>query len=396
MIACRLNLLLVVTTVLASCGCQSSANRSDPFGMNTSAAGTNAANSSSEKPEFSSSTERRSGAERALLAEARWQADLGNSQIARKAYSSVLRKNSGSPEAIIGMARLDQAAGRLKEAEHGYQVGLALKPDDPAILSAVAQFYIAQERWHDARVTLQQAIEIDPADPALKHHMAVTLAKSGQEQLALEYFKSSSGESEAHYNFALIQYEQGEIVDCERHLMQSILLNPDFQAAKAWLADVREERRQRHLPEPQFESVPGDLAVTKSEPEPVAIITSEEAKFAAESRPSVTQAADSILSESGTDSNIEVAPSGEPGNLVLDSSRIQIKQTSVPVERPNERLEEPIGVRTPLLVGVPVEPLTNAGGHLRNAQPPQPLRKAVTASQQEQWENQLRMQKANR
>ncbi|MFN0195416.1 MAG: tetratricopeptide repeat protein [Planctomycetaceae bacterium] len=340
--------------------------------------------------------DRPSDGERAQLAEAKWHANLGNDHIARKAYNSVLRRNAGSAEAIVGMARLDQAAGRLEEAEQGYRVGLALKPNDPAILSAVSQYYISQERWHDARVSLQKAIEVDPADPALKHHMAVTLAKSGQEQLAFEYFKTSAGEPEAHYNLALIQYDQGDIVDCERHLLQAVLLKPDFPEAEAWLIEAREERMQRNLLEPRLESIPADALLAKPQPEAVVTAVSESAQSEAVPALAMSHVAPAAASNIDTDSNTPFVTSRKAEQLVLNSHTLREERSSSSVTKSNDALARSIGTTAPPLVNAPVETLSNAGGLPRNAQPPRPLRKVISSSQQEQWQNQLRMQQANR
>lgn len=178
----------------------------------------------------------------ARLAEARWQAELGNNHIARESYTTILKSNAQSAEALIGLARLDQTAGRIVEAEQGFKAALALEPDNVDVISAVAQFYTSTERWDDAEQILSQSLERRPEDATLTFQLAVLCAKLGRTQEALDYFGEAVGAAEAHYNLALVLYNDGQKQAAEKHLMQALLLKPDFADAKLWLGEVTGER----------------------------------------------------------------------------------------------------------------------------------------------------------
>ncbi|MEX0725434.1 MAG: tetratricopeptide repeat protein [Planctomycetaceae bacterium] len=310
----------------------------------------------------------------AQLAEAQWQAELGNNRIARESYANILERNANSAEAIVGLARLDQTAGRMTEAEQGFKTALALHPDDVEIISAVAQFYTSQERWSDTKDVLQKGIERHPHEITLTYQLAVLHAKSGQNSLALADFTKAVGEAEAHYNLAIILYESGNRHAAEKHLLQALLLKPDFDDAKTWLADITGERigqgRARH---DRISSGPEPFAPAKTATSPKEASTSA-----------------TIASETGRTSStttIEQISRQVTTPVLENTRRTEISLTDARTDTGHEQAAAFTG--SPF-AAAPIEPLTNAGGTSRNAQPVRPLTDAMTAAQREQWENQLR------
>lgn len=359
--------LMMLPLVLLIAGCQTAANRG--VAVDDSAV-------SNELVSHSTTDNQTQPADPhiAQLAEAQWQAELGNNRIARESYAKILERNANSAEAIVGLARLDQTAGRMTEAEQGFKTALALHPDDVEIISAVAQFYTSQERWSDAKDVLQKGIERHPHEITLTYQLAVLHAKSGQSSLALEDFTKAVGEAEAHYNLAIILYESGNRHVAEKHLLQALLLKPDFDNAKTWLADITGERigqgRARHDRVP---SGPEPFAPAKTVTSPQSALTSA-----------------TIGSDIGRASSMTIEQiSRQVTTPVLENTRrAEISPADSRTGIDHEQAASFTG--SPFAAAPPIEPLTNAGGTSRNAQPVRPLTDAMTAAQHEQWENQLR------
>ncbi|MDA0836062.1 MAG: tetratricopeptide repeat protein [Planctomycetota bacterium] len=307
------------------------------------------------------------------LIEAKWHSELGNSEIARQSYVSVLKRNAQSIDAIIGLARIDQTAGRLIEAEQGLKTALAIRPDDVDVISAAAQFYLDQERWADARDLLEQGIERHPHETNLAFMLAVVFARSGETPLAMTYFTNVVGKAEAHYNLAIIMYEQGNRPDAESHLLQALLLKPDFDDAKIWLAEITNERTSQNLALSDASRAVSDRLVrTKAVPPP--------------QQPTPTPAASTAVG-SEVETVIEQT-SGRADLPVLKSSRqVGISLTDARLEIERNRLK---GASDISFADAVAEPMSNAGGALRNSQPNQLPTGVRTPAQREQGENQLR------
>lgn len=179
--------------------------------------------------------------QRVHLAYARWQEDLGNQDDARTSYEQVLQLDPRNVEAVLGIARIDHAAGRMQQAEQGLQKAVQLKPREAAPLAELGQFYAAQNRWKEAIAALQMAASLAPDEPAYQHHLAATVARSGDYTAAIPLFAKAIGEPEAYYNVGCILYEQGRLDLAERYLHQALSKRPDLEAAQKMLAHVRRQ-----------------------------------------------------------------------------------------------------------------------------------------------------------
>lgn len=175
------------------------------------------------------------------LAYAKLKQSEGDLPEARSSYEQVLAENPKSTDAIVGIARLDQLAGRNDAAEKGLQRALKLEPKSPQILDAMSQFYVAQGRWDDAIRTANEAMLHAPEDKTYRHHLAITLAKSGQVDQSLPHFVQSVGPAAAHYNIGLILHEKGDIKGSEEQFILAVLKNPQLEQAQFWLDEVRRE-----------------------------------------------------------------------------------------------------------------------------------------------------------
>ena len=181
------------------------------------------------------------------MAYARMQEQAGNSAEARKSYESVLGENPKSVDAVLGLARLDQLAGRVAEAEQGYQRAFELAPEDPQVLDTVGQFFAERKQWGKAIEILNRAVTTAPDNATIRHHLAIAMAHHGTPDAALTQFSRTVGDAAAHYNVALILYEQGKVEQAQQHLLQAVVIQPDLSEAQYWLDEIRREQETKEL-----------------------------------------------------------------------------------------------------------------------------------------------------
>jgi tetratricopeptide (TPR) repeat protein len=174
------------------------------------------------------------------LAYGKFQEQVGQSAEARKSYEAALRDDPRSVDAILGLARLDQLADHPKDAETGFQKALHLKPGDPKVLASLGQFYVSQKRWPDAFQSLNAAIAAAPGEAFYKHELAVAKTASGDLNAGLALFSQLVGPDKAHYNVAYILRREGKTEDAIQQCQITLKMNPNFEPAKAMLAQIHE------------------------------------------------------------------------------------------------------------------------------------------------------------
>ena len=116
---------------------------------------------------------------------AQWMEDIKNYNEAQTHYNVILNENPQEVGAILGIARIDHIAGRAAKAESGFKRALKLQPGSAVTKNALGQFYATQQRWQEAIPLLTEAMMLDSSNKVYRYHLAVTLAKSGDEQAAL-------------------------------------------------------------------------------------------------------------------------------------------------------------------------------------------------------------------
>ncbi len=182
-----------------------------------------------------------------LTAAGRFQESIGNLTAARESYELALGEDPKSADAVLGLARLDQLAGRSQEAEQGYRKALKIKPNDPRVLDTVGQFYASQERWTESAEILTRAMQASPEDKTIRHHLAISLARSGNTMAAMPHFARAIGDAEAHYNVGLILFEQGKVDDAQQQFLQAVIKKPDLEQAQYWLDEIRREHESKAI-----------------------------------------------------------------------------------------------------------------------------------------------------
>ncbi len=182
------------------------------------------------------------------LAYAAWHEQSGDFHEARDSYMKVLEKNPKDIDAILGLARIDRAYGRNDEADLHLKKALKLHPKDPKVFVAIGQAHASKQEWDQAIEKIQVACKLAPYDTIYEYHLAVVEAGAGDVPHAMEHFKRSVGEAEAHFNIGFILNEQGHSSDAEAHLVQSLKLKPDLKQAQAALTAIRSGKEEEILP----------------------------------------------------------------------------------------------------------------------------------------------------
>jgi tetratricopeptide (TPR) repeat protein len=172
---------------------------------------------------------------------AQWMEDIKNYNEAQAHYNVVLQENPQEVGAILGIARIDHIAGRTAKAEAGFKRALSLQPQSAITKNALGQFYATQQRWQEALPLLSEAMMIDSSNKVYRYHLAVALAKSGDEQTALSHFQQAVGDAPAYFNVGIILKQQGNYRKAEQYLLTALTKNPNLAAAQTALSEVRQQ-----------------------------------------------------------------------------------------------------------------------------------------------------------
>ena len=204
---------------------------------------------------------------------AQWMEDIKNYNEAQAHYNVVLQQNPKEVGAILGIARIDHLAGRTAKAEAGFKRALSLQPESAVAKNALGQFYVTQQRWSESLPLLSEAMMLDSANKVYRYHLAVALAKSGDERAALAHFQQAVGDAPAYFNVGIILKQQGRYRQAEQYLLTALTKNPNLAAAQTALAEVRQQAQaseiyssqQRPAPQvrPAGHQVPQSLTPTQ-------------------------------------------------------------------------------------------------------------------------------------
>ena len=125
-----------------------------------------------------------------------------------------------------------------QDSQLTHVVELAQK--QPELATHLADIYAQAEDWPSAIHVLQAALDVAPHSQEIRYQLAIALAKSGDVSAASEHFEQCVGPAAAHYNMSLLLHEQ-MLAACAAHLQQSLALDPNLDAARSWLEELRQK-----------------------------------------------------------------------------------------------------------------------------------------------------------
>lgn len=187
---------------------------------------------------------------------AKWMEEIKNYGEAQTHYNLVLQEHPQEIGAILGLARIDQIAGRTAIAEAGFKRALSLQPGSAVAKNALGQFHVSGQRWREALPLLTEAMMADTNNKVYRYHLAVALAKSGDVDAALPHFQQVVGDAPAHYNVGMILKQQGQYRQAEHYLLTALTKDPNFDAAKQAVAQVRQQAQASETYSSQRRGVP--------------------------------------------------------------------------------------------------------------------------------------------
>lgn len=182
------------------------------------------------------------------LAYAAWHEQKSNFVEARSAYLKVLDKKPKELEALLGLARIEQMYERDEECDQALERALKHHPKDPRVFVAMGQIYATRGDLDEALDKMHTAQKLAPLEPIYEYHLAVIEARAGEIELAMEHFKRSVGQAEAHNNVGIILNEQGKTAEAEMHLAKAVQLKPELKQASTALAEIRSAKHAEVQP----------------------------------------------------------------------------------------------------------------------------------------------------
>ncbi|WP_029894588.1 SPOR domain-containing protein [Desulfohalovibrio reitneri] len=234
---------------------------------------------------------------------------LGRHEEAAGLYRDLLDNNPRSDRAHLGLGRSalalemhEQAASHLAKAaelgghwrswlylgvaasglqDHGraesaFRQALALRSNQSETLNNLGVCLLMQDRPAEAAKVLSRALRHGEGNPSTYNNLGLALARQGRLEEALEAFKASGGEAEAHNNLGYVLYLQGEYAAAERHLNRAVDVSPVYYPTAA--ENLKKVRLARASRETGVAGVPAEVMPSSA---PAAAVSRSRVKKAA-------------------------------------------------------------------------------------------------------------------
>lgn len=156
----------------------------------------------------------------------------GQLYAAEEAFEEAVRLEPEYVPALLALARVYQRTGRPDTALDLYDRLLDIAPDDPRVWNNRGLCLQELGDLTEAESCLRKAVELDPMRALYRNNLAVVLAKLGYEEEAWEQFRQAVGPALAHYNLAVLAWQEGDRDRAKKHLQQALALDPNLKKAE--------------------------------------------------------------------------------------------------------------------------------------------------------------------
>lgn len=185
---------------------------------------------SSEKPS-KKQTEKETEFIRAL-SQGRSLERLGKLDEARKIYERLIVQFPDRYEPYHRLGVVSDRQMRYLEAEALYAQAIRLNPTNPDLYNDLGYCYLLQGKPDKAERALLKAIGMVPASQRYRNNLGLAYGLQGRYQEALQQFRRASGEADAWYNLAYVQWMRNDLDLSQQSLENAIALNPAHAAAR--------------------------------------------------------------------------------------------------------------------------------------------------------------------
>src|SRR5690606_7568145 len=187
-------------------------------------------------------------------------------------YRAILMKDSRHAAATHRLAIVCDQQGRHEESRKLFQRALELRPGNADLYCDLGYSFYCQQQWAQAERNFRLALQATPAHERAHHHLGLTLAAQGKDELALrELARSGCSAAEARANLALMQTFTGRLDEAAVNCQLARKADPDNEQVIARLSQVESVLAQADSREPQPTPSPEVVVARTTEPEPTPV-----------------------------------------------------------------------------------------------------------------------------
>ena len=163
---------------------------------------------------------------------------------ARKMYQEILVYDNKNLEAYRGLARVYVAQRDFERAKTTLQKAQELHPKSAQLHADMSVINSKQNDFPGAIANLNKAREMDPENQEFLKMLSVSLVCNGQNDLGVEMMARTRGKAAAHYFVARLLDLKNQTAEAKRHAQLALDANPNFNDARALLAELNERGNQ--------------------------------------------------------------------------------------------------------------------------------------------------------
>jgi tetratricopeptide (TPR) repeat protein len=167
----------------------------------------------------------------------------GNWKQAREVYEEVRKKQPENIEAVHRLGVVADAQRRHAEAEQLFLMALEREPRNAALLADLGYCYYLQGQLAKAESALTKATKIDPEESRYWNNLGLVIGHQGKYEEALDCFRKSGSEADAHYNLAFIYAAQDRVPEAKRGFHRALAKDPTHRHAREALESFEEYER---------------------------------------------------------------------------------------------------------------------------------------------------------
>jgi Flp pilus assembly protein TadD len=144
-------------------------------------------------------------------------------------FSRSLEKAPNSTAVLTELAMVfDRMPERVTEAEPLYRRVLELNPDSAAARNNLGFNFLLQGRAEEAVTLLSGALALDTKNPRILANLAAAYLLKGDKGKALQIFRQTVSEAEAHNNIGYLYMTQSRWAEAESALRKALELSPRY------------------------------------------------------------------------------------------------------------------------------------------------------------------------
>jgi Flp pilus assembly protein TadD len=155
----------------------------------------------------------------------------GNTTLARLHFQMALKKQADAPAAHAGLGETLALSGDNQAAHDFLAKALLLDNRHRQALISTGKLYRSEQNYAQAEISFSRAREIYPADPEILTELAMTYARSGQEEqaqsLLVQVVELRPRDAATHNNLGFNYLLQTNYVEAIKTFKEALAIEPD-------------------------------------------------------------------------------------------------------------------------------------------------------------------------